>query len=79
MSRKRPAYVQELIRNANTTLRHLKVKSEIDSLFCFITTYLSVHHMYEGFNYYNLGKDANGNPHPVLAGSATDYEFLQIY
>ena len=78
-TRKRPAYVATMLHEANLTLRHLKIRDEGDSLFVFICNYLTTHHMYHGFNYYNMGKDYNGNPYPVLAGSSTDYEFLQIY
>ena len=79
MNRKRPEYIATLVREANMTLRHLKVRNEDDTLFAFICSYLSARHMYNGFNYYNEGKDCNGKPWAVLAGSSTDYEFLQIY
>ena len=78
-SKKRPEYVGKLVHEANLTLRNLKVRNEDDTLFTFICNYLSARHMYHGFNYYNMGKDFNGNPYPVLAGSSTNYEFLQIY
>lgn len=79
MNRKRPEYVAKMVHEANLTLRHLKVRNEDDTLFRFICNYLSARHMYQGFNYYNMSKDFNGNPYPVLGGSATNYEFLQIY
>ena len=79
MSRKRPVYVATMLHEANLTLRQMKIHDESDSLFMFICNYLMAHHMYHGFNYYNMGKDFNGNPYPVLAGSSTNYEFLQIY
>jgi hypothetical protein len=79
MNRKRPAYVDKLVHDTNLVLCRKKIHDEGDSLFVFMCSYLLSKHMYNGFNYYNMGTDYNGNPRPVLAGSSTDYEFLQIY
>ena len=79
MSRKRPKYVETMLREANLTLRHMKIHDENDSLFMFVCNYLMSLDMYNGFNYYKMDTDLNGKSYPVLAGSSTNYDFLQIY
>lgn len=77
----RPTYVKQLVENANTYLRALKVKDESDSLFSFVCDYLLKRNMYEGYNYFKmeyntyLKKDVM-----VYAGSykKDEFDFLQI-
>lgn len=81
MSKVRPTYVQQIVDNANTYLRALKVTDEGDNLFRFVCDYLLKKDMYEGFSHF---KDKY-NPYSqkniaVLAGSCKEgeFEYLQI-
>lgn len=79
MARKnRPNYVQEIVDKANERLRYFKIKDESNDLFVFVCDYLLKKDMYRGYNFFNT-KNYQGKDYVVLAGSATNYEYLQIY
>ena len=71
----------EIINNVNNILRVRKIKDNGNELFCFACDYLLKHNMYHGYNMFVLKQDPTDetNKFIVEAGSATDYEFLQIY
>ena len=70
--------LNQLVEHANLYLRKNKIKNEDDPVFQVVMWSLLEQHLYRGFNYYKLmtiGEDEI----PVLAGSSTDFEFLQLY
>lgn len=78
MSKKRPNYVKEVVDQVNATLKVRKEKDCYCSLMHFITDYLASRDMYLGYNFYNE-VERDGIKYNVLAGSATDFEFIQVY
>ena len=77
-TRKRPKYVTELVRKVNKTLQTLGKQGENSDLHVFITSYLLDKKMYHGWNFYK-DKYVNGKTISVLAGSATDFDYIQMY
>ncbi len=77
-TRKRPKYVTELVRKVNKTLQTLGKQGENSDLHIFITSYLLDKKMYHGWNFYK-DKYVNGKTISVLAGSATDFDYIQMY
>lgn len=73
--KKRPNYVEEVLIFVNTMLMQKKVKSASDPLCIFIERYLFSKNMYRGYSMFNL----NEQGHPVLAGSAENYDFIQYF
>lgn len=77
-TKNRPKYVTELVRKVNKTLRTLGKQGENSDLHIFITSYLLDKKMYHGWNFYK-DKYVNGKTISVLAGSATDFDYIQMY
>lgn len=85
-TKKRPQYIQELVKDTNKRLEIMNIKDEGDTLFRFVCDLLLNKNMYEGYNYYKKKTMViNGEPHNYL-GSPTPEEFkagkwdcLQIY
>lgn len=77
-TKNRPKYVTELVRKVNKTLQTLGKQGENSDLHIFITSYLSDKKMYHGWNFYK-DKYVNGKTISVLAGSATDFDYIQMY
>ena len=77
-TKNRPKYVTELVRKVNKTLQTLGKQGKNSDLHLFITSYLLDKKMYHGWNYYK-DKYVNGKTISVLAGSATDFDYIQMY
>lgn len=78
-NRKRTKAIAEMVKDANHFFLMNKVKDYRNSdLFWFVQGYLLSRKMYEGFNFYNI-KEIDGQTRLVLAGSATNYDVVQIY
>lgn len=77
-TKNRPKYVTELVRKVNKTLQTLGKQGENSDLHIFITSYLLDKKMYHGWNYYK-DRYVNGKTISVLAGSATDFDYIQMY
>lgn len=77
-TKKRPNYVTELVNKVNVSLKGLGKQGENSDLHVFLTSYLIEKKMYHGFNFYK-DQYVNGKLIPVLAGSATDYDYIQFY
>lgn len=77
-TKNRPKYVTELVRKVNKTLQTLGKQGENSDLHVFITSYLLDKKMYHGWNFYK-DKYVNGKTISVLAGSATDFDYIQMY
>lgn len=77
-TKKRPKYVTELVNQINKTLKTMGKQGENSDLHIFITSYLLNKNMYHGWNFYK-DKFVNGKIIPVLAGSATDFDYIQMY
>lgn len=77
MGKKRPKYILELIEMANS---HLKMRelSDTSPLFWFMQSYLIKKKMYEGYNYYKISIDDDGNKHTILT-TESEAEFVQFY
>lgn len=77
-TKKRPNYVTELVNKVNKHLQTLGKQGENSDLHAFITSYLLDKKMYHGWNFYK-DKYVNGKTISTLAGSATDFEYIQMY
>ena len=77
-TKNRPKYVTELVRKVNKTLQTLGKQGENSDLHIFITSYLLDKKMYHGWNFYK-DRYVNGKTISVLAGSATDFDYIQMY
>ena len=77
-TKKRPNYVTELVNQINKTLKTMGKQGEHSDLHAFITSYLLNKNMYHGWNFYK-DQCVNGKIIPVLAGSATDFDYIQMY
>lgn len=77
-TKNRPKYVTELVRKVNKTLQTLGKQGENSDLHVFITSYLLDKKMYHGWNFYK-DRYVNGKTISVLAGSATDFDYIQMY
>ena len=82
-NRKRTKQVILLIDETNSFLKENKVKDINDSLFRFVRDLLIKNRMYNGYNFYKDEevKLENGDivTKMVLAGSYTDYDYLQLW
>ena len=82
-NRKRTKQVILLIDETNSFLKENKVKDINDSLFRFVRDLLVKNRMYNGYNFYKDEevKLENGDlvTKMVLAGSCTDYDYLQLW
>lgn len=75
-SKKRPQHITKMLADINNTLRVNKIKETSDHLFIWAVDYLLHNGYYKGYNFYidsEFNKDI-----PTLAGSSTNYEYLQI-
>ena len=77
-NKKRPAYIQNIVNDANQMLRTLGKDGEFSSLRYFISNLLLKHKCYEGWNFYKIENQC-GIETITLAGSSTDFDFIQIY
>lgn len=77
-TKNRPKYVTELVNKVNKTLQTLGKQGENSDLHIFITSYLLDKKMYHGWNFYK-DRYVNGKTISVLAGSATDFDYIQMY
>lgn len=77
-TKNRPKYVTELVRKVNKTLQTLGKQGKNSDLHIFITSYLLDKKMYHGWNFYK-DKYVNGKTISALAGSATDFDYIQMY
>ena len=82
-NRKRTKQVILLIDKTNSFLKENKVKDINDSLFRFVRDLLVKNRMYNGYNFYKDEevKLENGDvaTKMILAGSCTDYDYLQLW
>lgn len=78
-NKKRPAYVQEIVNSVNERLKISKEKNAFSPLMIWICDYLVSKGMYQGYTFFNEKLNHKGEPYNSLAGSATDFEYLQVY
>ncbi len=82
-TKRRTKKITELLIDVNDYLRNNKIKDQGDPVFLVITHSLLRQHLYMGFNYYKdqvfTFEDGHSETIRVLAGSDTDFEYLQIY
>lgn len=81
-NKRRTKKITELLKDVNEYLRNNHIKDQGDPVFLVITHSLLRQHLYLGFNYYKdqtfTYEDGSNITMPVLAGSDTDFEYLQI-
>lgn len=85
-TKKRPKYIEELVKKTNKRLEVMNVKDEGDTLFRFVCDLLLEKKMYQGYNFFKKKTiRIDGEAHNVL-GYPTHEEFkadkwdcLQIY
>lgn len=77
-NKKRPKYVQEVVDQVNVILKDRKEKNPYCDLMFFIERYLITKDMYRGYNFFKE-KERDGIKYNILAGSDTDFDFLQVY
>ena len=85
-TKKRPKYIEELVKKTNKRLEVMNVKDEGDTLFRFVCDLLLEKKMYQGYNFFKKKTiRIDGEAHNVL-GCPTQEEFkagewdcLQIY
>lgn len=85
-TKKRPQYIQELVKETNKRLEIMNIKDEGDTLFRFVCDLLLKKNMYEGYNFYKKKTMViNGEHHTYLAHptheefKAGEWDCLQIY
>lgn len=86
IKKKRPQYIQELVKETNKRLEIMNIKDEGDTLFRFVCDLLLKKNMYDGYNFFKKktividGEPRNflGNPtrEELKAGK---WDCLQIY
>ena len=86
VKKKRPKYIQELVKETNKRLEIMNIKDEGDTLFRFVCDLLLKKNMYDGYNFFQKktividGEPRNflGNPtrEELKAGK---WDCLQIY
>ena len=74
---KRTKQMQNFINQVNDYLRKNRIKNEGNDVFLITTHNLLQQNLYKGFNYYK-DKKIGDVTLPILAGSSTDFEYLQI-
>ena len=85
-TKKRPQYIQELVKETNKRLEAMNIKDEGNTLFRFVCDLLLKKKMYQGYNFFQKKTILiDGEAHNVL-GYPTQEEFkadkwdcLQIY
>ena len=85
-TKKRPQYIQELVKETNKRLEVMNIKDEGDTLFRFVCDLLLKKNMYEGYNFYKKKtRVINGEYHSYLGYptheefKADEWDCLQIY
>ena len=77
---RRTKQIEQLIQDVNCYLRNNKIKDEGDPAFCVTQWSLIDQGIYQGFNYFkDEYNEAGTKKRIVLAGSSTDFEYLQLY
>lgn len=75
---RRTKQLQQVVDTTNYYLRRNGIKDEGDPAFHILMCALLQTKTYKGFNYYKDKKIGN-EVIPVLAGSDTDFDYLQLY
>lgn len=85
-TKKRPQYIQDLVKETNKRLEIMNIKNEGDTLFRFVCDLLLKKNMYEGFNFFKKGQIKVGDEWKSVLQYPTKEEFkadkwdcLQIY
>lgn len=75
-TKKRPKYIEELVKKTNKRLEVMNIKDEGDTLFRFVCDLLLEKKMYQGYNFFKKKTiRIDGEAHNVL-GYPTHEEFL---
>ena len=75
-TKKRPKYIEELVKKTNKRLEVMNVKDEGDTLFRFVCDLLLEKKMYQGYNFFKKKTiRIDGEPRNVL-GYPTHEDFL---
>ena len=75
---KRAKQLQQVVDITNNYLRNNGIKDESDPAFLIVMHSLLQTNTYHGFNYFK-DKQIGTVTVPVLAGSSTDFDYLQLY
>lgn len=75
---KRTKQLQQVVDTTNYYLRRNGIKDEADPAFHIVMCSLLQTKTYKGFNYFK-DKQIGDEVIPVLAGSDTDFDYLQLY
>lgn len=75
---KRTKQLQQVVDTTNYYLRRNGIKDESDPAFHIVMCSLLQTKTYHGFNYFK-DKQIGDEVIPVLAGSDTDFDYLQLY
>lgn len=75
--KQRAKQLQKVVDEVNHYLRNSRIKDESNPMFHIIMYALMEAGAYRGFNYYK-DKEIGNEVVPVLAGSSTDFEYLQL-
>ena len=85
-TKKRPQYIQELVKETNKRLEVMNIKDEGDTLFRFVCDLLLKKKMYQGYNFFQKktilidGKAHNVLDYPTQEEFKADkWDCLQIY
>ena len=85
-TKKRPKYIEELVKKTNKRLEVMNVKDEGDTLFRFVCDLLLEKKMYQGYNFFKKKTiRIDGEAHNVLGYpthedfKADKWDCLQIY
>lgn len=85
-TKKRPKYIEELVKKINKRLEVMNVKDEGDTLFRFVCDLLLEKKMYQGYNFFKKKTiRIDGEAHNVLGYptheefKADEWDCLQIY
>lgn len=85
-TKKRPKYIEELVKKTNKRLEVMNVKDEGDTLFRFVCDLLLEKKMYQGYNFFKKKTiRIDGEAHNVLGYptheefKADEWDCLQIY
>ena len=77
IKKKRPQYIQELVKETNKRLEIMNIKDEGDTLFRFVCDLLLKKNMYEGYNFFKKKTIViDGEPRNFL-GSPTREELKE--
>lgn len=86
IKKKRPKYIQELVKETNKRLEIMNIKDEGDTLFRFVCDLLLKKNMYDGYNFFQKktividGEQCNFLDYPTREEfKAGKWDCLQIY